>query len=163
MVKGYRSVHIFIYEKYPTMCCGPFAQACWVSSSLFLYVWSFSVLLFVFFLSDCFPNFCGKASRSNFCSILSFLVKTEFCLQSVPPLPFSKHLQTPHIHSVLSPVFWRYCRTFPNITNLQTWTKNSVWTFLNVFLSSRRYVIVSWSSLPIQWNSEIWSWMGCAE
>jgi hypothetical protein len=89
--------------------------------------------LFVSFLSDCFPDFCGIASPSNFYSILSSLVKTEVYLQSVPPTPFSKHLQTPHIHSVLSPVFWRYCWTFPNITNLQTWTKNSVWTYLNVF------------------------------
>jgi hypothetical protein len=81
--------------------------------------------LFFLFLSHCFPTFCGKASRSNFFSLLSFLVKTEVFLQSVPPLPISKHLQTPQIYSVLSPVFWNYCRTFPNITNLQTWEEKN--------------------------------------
>lgn len=59
------------------MCCGPFAQAYWVSSSLFLYDLIILFSLFAFLLSHCAPTFCGKASRSNFCSLLSFLVKTK--------------------------------------------------------------------------------------
>jgi hypothetical protein len=78
--------------------------------------------LFVSFLSDCFPNFCGKASLSNFCSILSFLVKTEVCLQSVPPLPFSKQsADTTYALSVVPSV----------LTLLQNISKHNQLTNLN--------------------------------
>jgi hypothetical protein len=143
----YTYVHLreIPYDLLRALCTGVLSIFVFISLCLIILC-----SLFVFFLSHCVPTFCGKANWSNFCSLLSFLVKTEVFLQSVPQLPISKHLQTPQIHSILSSVFWNYCRTFPNITNLQTKKKKSVWTFLNVFSSWSRCVTVSWSSLRIQ-------------
>jgi hypothetical protein len=60
------------YDVLRALCTGVLSIIVFVSLRLIILC-----SLCVFSLSHCVPTFCAKASRSNFCSLLSFVVKTE--------------------------------------------------------------------------------------
>ena len=68
----YSQLREITYDVLRALCTGVLSIFVFVSLRLMI-----PCSLFVSFLSDCFLTFCGKASQSNFCSLLSFLVMTE--------------------------------------------------------------------------------------